>query len=232
MKDIINSFTSPNEIDVQNNSITKFICESFRNLNLVRFAINFNEVTGKFSTCAIQITELKGNKVEILHIQAETIEILASNNNISIIECDKEIDLEYLDLNINKLDDLQCISSISTLERLHIDSNKFTHFKENSFKNMKSLKTISVMYNNLTNLDGNIFFTKGTKNSISRINIEKFSTGYDNLKKYYPKLKEIFHLEHTGTCEEYMDIQKKSMELNISVYFYSTTNCTEKHLVV
>ncbi|KAL7027712.1 hypothetical protein ACKWTF_005547 [Chironomus riparius] len=195
-----------------------------QNLQLANLNLMSNEITGDFQTCHIEDVDIKHNKITTLFVQSRTLTVDATENLISTIKCDDQMDIEQLILNDNKLSDLMCISSMISLKILLIDSNNFKFFKPGSFINLMNLTIISVLNNNLNYFDPNIFLTIGSSNLV-RISIDRFDFGYDQVRNFYPKLIELRHGRFNLSCSEYESIYQMLKMQDIRFYYVEKNNC-------
>lgn len=213
------------EFLINNNRLSAVNCSQVLHLNLeiANFDNNFlNETVG---SCHIKTFSIRNNQVDTLYIQTNTTKIYATNNSIASIKCDNQVNLAVLEINFNNLSDLQCIVNVSTLEELNINSNKFTNFKPNDFKYLKKLKIISAIGNDFVHYLPQIFYTAEQTNRIVRININKFDFGYEDLKKFYPELRELFHKKNEGNCDKYHKILDALANKNVNFYYMESHEC-------
>lgn len=213
------------EVMVSDSIISSLDCSRISPMKIKNGNFDYNSLNQTVATCGIKIFSVTKNQIDILHIQNDTEKIYAANNSISSIICDRGLILTVLVLNFNKLSDLQCISNISNLEELSINSNNFTIFKSEDFSKLSKLRIVSAIGNNFTYFLPNMFSSGGQNNQIFRISIDRFDFGYEYLRKIYPQLKELFHVQFKGNCEEYFKRNKFLLDQNISYYFLKTVPC-------
>lgn len=221
---ILKALRFSQSISVMSNNITTLKCNEIANFDLVKLSMRDNQLSKTLSTCKVSNVDFSVNHIQMLIIQSGTKILDASNNLISSIKCEGSLDTVSIYLNDNLLNDLSCITTISTLEELCIDSNNFTYFKANSFDKLTKLKYISVINNPIRYYRPNVFTIRG-KSTLTRINIDQFDFGYENLKRFYPQLTEVFHNKFNKSCEIYFNILETLKSQNINFYLFEPVNC-------
>lgn len=222
---ILQNLKSAEILSFPSNSIKSVKCDEIARLEMNQLSIDSNELYGIFPTCGVPIVVVSENKIDTLFIHSGTESLDASINVISSIKCYKFLNLTYLKVAGNLLSDLMCVSDISSLQELNIDSNKFTFFKNYDFEKLTNLKILSALDNPILSLRPNLF-SFNRKNVITRITVDGFDSGYGSLAHYYPKLTEVFHKKINGSCEDYNKILNTLKSQNISLYLLKTINCT------
>ncbi|CAG9812017.1 unnamed protein product [Chironomus riparius] len=221
---IVKSHGQLDTILLPSNAVKSLKCDKIKNLKLSELDLSCNNLSKTFQTCKIVSVDVTENKIDTLHIQYGTKTIEAAKNLISKIKCEYSLNTVEINLNKNLLTDLMCISSISTLEYLSINSNKFKNFKLYAFEQMTRLRYISAMDNPIYLSKPNLFAPE-SKSPLERINVDKFDFGYEKLRFFYPKLEEVFHYQFTGSCEKYFQILDILKEQNINFYVFKAPSC-------
>lgn len=190
-------------------------------------SINLNQLFGIFPTCGVPVVDVSENKIDTLFIQSGTTTVNASMNVISDIRCDKFVNLLFLNVAGNLLNNLMCVAGISTLEDLNINSNKFKVFGSLSFNKMTSLKAISILDNPIKFISPSLFASV-TESLIMKISVDRFDAGYDKLTTFYPHLYEVTHNEINGTCDDYDKVVEALKSQNISLFLLKSSACIKK----
>lgn len=218
---IVKNMKIKSNVDLSNNLIEHFRGEVHpKSLIMIN-----NRLTDLFNTYQIKELSLRDNKITVLLIQGSTRFLDAKNNSISELRCGSVLVVKELYLDDNKLSTFKCISSMNSLEILNINSNNFEHILPEWFENLQNLKCISALNNQLSNYDP-IMFMASRNNNIVQIYVNKFNYGYENLKYFYPKLKEVVHDKLTTDCDEYFENIEATKKQKIALIYHTLANCT------
>ena len=228
---ILKSHRQLDTILIQSNEVKSVKCDEIKDMKLYELDLTSNKLSKTFQTCKIVSVDVTENQIDTLYIQSGTRIIEAAKNLISQIKCENSLNTVEINLNENLLTDLMCISSISTLEQLSIDSNKFTDFKLYAFEQMTRLRYISAMDNPIYLFRPNLF-APVSKSPLERINVDRFDFGYENLNFFYPKLTEVFHFQFNGSCEKYFQICNILKLQNISFYVFMSPSCARNGIYI
>lgn len=245
---ILEAFNSIGHIVITSNPIEHFNCSSIQHLKKIErtqpisrepnrqklsrdqktqlaiLNMILNKLTGVFETCQIENVEIKFNQITTLFVRNRTLIVDATGNFISSVKCDDEMDIKQLILTNNSLTDLMCISTMTTLQILYIDSNNFKFFRADGFLNLNNLTTISALDNPLTYYDPKMFISSERGNLIG-IRVARFDYGYDEIRNFYPSLKELIHGTLNQSCVQYENIFQILKIQNIRFFYENSYNC-------
>lgn len=217
---IIEGLNMLTDVDLSFNLIETYVySKAFRNLILTS-----NRLTGHFNSSETSILKIRNNNITSIFIHPAIMIVLASNNSISEIMCNNNSEIIKLDLNNNKLSKFGCITLMTNLKNLYINSNNFTYFDQTWFTNLTKLEAIHALRNPLQAYPPDMF-AGYENNQIRNINVDKFDYGHINLKKLYPNLLEILFLNFHIKCDEWKANLRALNSQNIIYFFNEAINC-------
>ncbi|XP_072393594.1 uncharacterized protein [Diabrotica undecimpunctata] len=175
--------------------------------------------------------------------------------NLSSTFCtSKSNELAYFDVsynNISRIDDFY-FGEAFTLQHLNLNHNNLSSLSPGVFYNMSNLHYLNISYNNLKDFKFGTFDSLDTLNylDISNNNLHTISTSlhslknldqlfiqnnhiqdinFDQLKTYFPILKQIFFDNNNLSCDNVVNVVQQLKSSNVKILHNNLRNSTNVH---
>lgn len=172
----LNFLVSLEHLNVSNGNVSVISVSLFKNLqkleSLVLDHLNLNEISEnafeskiyKFVSVSsnnllsainskTENCDISSNQLTNITLRPENLVFQANRNYIKEIFCQPNLNITFLELEMNLLENLQCILQLVKLNYLNLSHNKLEAIPKNSFENLTRLETILLDGNNLLNFE-------------------------------------------------------------------------------
>lgn len=205
-----------------------------KNTELLSVEFSHNDIKaidGKLfaSTIWFQIIDLNHNQLKRLSIGSRELYLNANNNDIENVVCDPTSNIKFiierLHLLNNSLTDLGCIGSLTKLEILNLNNNKFVKLNRSSFSALTNLQSLSLKSSNIKELEDGVF---SQQHSLKTLDISYNNLGYIDLKilSAAKNLEELYIGGNNITEFSFMHLKKTFSKLRTLGIEDNLFNCT------
>ncbi|CAG9833777.1 unnamed protein product [Diabrotica balteata] len=156
-----------------------------------------------------------------------------SYNNISSIDdfyFGEAFTLQYLNLNHNNLSSLSpgVFYNMSNLHYLNISYNNLEDFKFGTFDSLDTLSYLDISNNNLRTISTSLH----PLNNLEQLFIQNNriqNINFDQLKTYFPKLKQIFFDNNNLSCNNVVNVVRHLKSSKVEILHNNLRNSTNVH---
>lgn len=205
-----------NKIVLYRNKLKSVAVGIFDHLNNLKFLnIDANDLTD-LSTSSAQNIFADFNRLQHIHISSATKKISVRSNSISKITCDDYLIINFAKFQNNSLRSFDCFRDMKQAKAIHLDNNNLSHLNSEDFRHLQYLGTFTILNNSRLETNAEIF--SDLKN-IMELSVDQLSSGYGNIRKNLPKLKNLSLQTTSWNCSYQNQIKNILRLQNISPHF-------------